>query len=1601
VAVIDSGIDYTHPDLAANMYTNPGEIPDNGVDDDRNGFVDDVRGWDFRDNDNDPMDNRGHGTHVAGTIGAVGNNGIGVTGVAWEVTLVPLRFIGRDGLGTSAGAIEAIDYAIGAGVDIINASWGTPLFSQPLLESITEASDAGILFVTSAGNAGIDADVIPHYPSGFDVPAIVAVAATDHNDSLASFSNYGALTVDLAAPGVSTLSTFPFDDYGRLSGTSMASPHVAGTAALVLAVAPGLDALSLKDNLLASVDAIPDLAGRLVSGGRLNAFRALSSRETVPPGACTDLAVSSPGSFSLVLTWTATGDDGDSGTASRYDIRYSTSPFDESGFASAVRVERPPRPLAAGSRQSLEIRGLASRTTYYFALQAIDDWGNAGPMSALASGTTLDPPDIGADPAGLFADLFTNQIATRLLAIGNTGAGDLEFGLEVAPGGWLTVDPASGIVPPGGSQNVVVTLNAAGLSGGDYGTDLVISSNDPDEPAVVVPVRLHVVDAPDITLTASRLDFGALFVGAPRGLSLTVRNDGRAVLSADLATNHMDFSVSPASLDIPAGGSGDVLVTFRPSLPVTLQGVLTLQTNDPDEGTATVSLSGTGLVPPDIALSPAALNVGVLSGETVARTVTLENTGGSALRFRTVIRPAAPSARTPGAAGPLTPGATALVIQSVKPYQTTSNEQILSDHGILYDSIGPGRVASIDLSAYPLVIVSGDQPESYYDILRGQAGRLNAYVAQGGILEVHAASHGLTDGQSSVLTLPGGVGIQKSLAWITWILQQAHPLAAGVTPPIVSNTFTSHCQFTNPPADVVRVARNEHLQPVLIVYRHGSGMVVAGCQPFEAAHARNEPAGIILNNMIRYAHGLGASWLSVDPARGTVPVGRSVELAVRFDATGRLGGAYDADVLIASDDPDESMVAIPAHLQVTGIPDVHASPAMLDFGLRDVGLTVSRFVTIGNSGTDVLTARVESDSDQFPVPAFEMAVAPGESRTVSVTFTPSRPGLSRGILRIRSNDPDEEEIGVLLSGIGRLSGLMEVAPASLEMSLLSGDTGTRSLSLRNAGAIDLAFTIPPVVSSWLSAAPRSGFVPPGASLDILVGFDGRVAHPGTHQTALIISSTDPNRSILAVPVTFNLLADSDWDRIPDQADNCAFASNPLQEDSDQDLRGDACDNCPTTSNAGQGNQDSDGRGDACDNCPDVPNSGQEDADRDLHGDPCDNCPSAANPDQADGTRDGFGDACQPELLLRSVLQDGGETLEVRAEARDPQGDPLAGRMEILGGHDVVLQDMADTLDCGRGYSPRGEPGRGIAFASMIGDGGLPVLIDLDSALGCEDGFPDFLFAAGPCGDALAQFETTLSLASLLLPAAICVRHVDGSGDELDLRVLRHDQETIALLFGIESVLQVHFADRLPRQAVLPGLQSGTYYWLEIETTDGSTAPVRTWTRFLYQGETRIVINNPPLSSPSAPAVGECDRQGGAVLTLDGTASRDPDSAPGTLDDLVEFVWLLDPGLPMEHLLGSGPVLTVTIPLGVHEVGLRLTRWASPIRRWCRSRSSTRPRRHWRAPGRSPLSAPARTVRTPPWSRRPTMRAIRVRASSTIARPAERTAPGPTLSGPRR
>jgi subtilisin family serine protease len=284
VGVIDEGYMFMHPELAGNAFINPGEIPGNGIDDDGNGLIDDIYGWDFVSNDNTVFDGIGddHGTHVSGTIGARGGNSIGVAGVCWTVKIVNAKFLGSSG-GTTANAIKAVDYITdlktrhSLNLVATNNSWGGGGFSQALQDAITRAGNAEILFVAAAGNDGVNTDLSPHFPSSYPNANIISVAAIDKTGARASFSNFGAVSVDLGAPGVDVWSTVPRRKLGggvapgfaSFQGTSMATPHVTGAVALY-AARHGGTAAQIKAAILGTAVPTASMAGKTVTGGRLD-----------------------------------------------------------------------------------------------------------------------------------------------------------------------------------------------------------------------------------------------------------------------------------------------------------------------------------------------------------------------------------------------------------------------------------------------------------------------------------------------------------------------------------------------------------------------------------------------------------------------------------------------------------------------------------------------------------------------------------------------------------------------------------------------------------------------------------------------------------------------------------------------------------------------------------------------------------------------------------------------------------------------------------------------------------------------------------------------------------------------------------------------------------------------------------------------------------------------------------------------------------------------------------------------------------------------------------------------------------------------------------
>lgn len=382
ITVIDSGVDYAHPDLAANMWTNPGEIPGNGVDDDGNGYVDDVHGVDVQRRTGDPMDVNGHGTHIAHVIGGVTDNGAGLAGLNWGATVAGVKMSTDSGHSDAAAAVASLLYATAIGSRITSNSWGGAAFSQAL-KDVMAASPA--LHVCAAGNSALDSDVYPTYPASFDLPNVIAVAAHDRDDQMPHFSNHGAKSVHVAAPGQAITAAIPGGKYGQMTGTSMATPHVSGVAGLLLAQYPDLTNEQLKARLMGTVVKGPAYEGRTISGGRVDAAAALRD-DRIPPDSPRDLRLVQVGSNRVGLQWISPGDDGTRGLAWRYEVRVSDRPIaDERAWEAATSLSGG-APAAPGTRQAVTcpIPPGAGPRTLHFAVRVRDGVGNPSPLAAVS-----------------------------------------------------------------------------------------------------------------------------------------------------------------------------------------------------------------------------------------------------------------------------------------------------------------------------------------------------------------------------------------------------------------------------------------------------------------------------------------------------------------------------------------------------------------------------------------------------------------------------------------------------------------------------------------------------------------------------------------------------------------------------------------------------------------------------------------------------------------------------------------------------------------------------------------------------------------------------------------------------------------------------------------------------------------------------------------------------------------------------------------------------------------------------------------------------------------------------------------------------------------
>ena len=391
IAVIDTGIDYKHPDLADNMWINPGEVPNDGIDNDGNGVIDDVHGYNAFAQTGDPMDDHSHGTHCAGTIAAVGNNGRGVVGVNWEANLMAVKIFDSRGNTSLDAILRGLDYAAKMGADITNNSWGDSSPSEAIKDAFARMDET--VHFAAAGNNRNNNDYRNYYPCGHDLPNLVAVAASDRNDKKPVFSNYGLKTVHVAAPGDEILSTVTDGSYGVYSGTSMASPHAAGVAGLLLTEHPDLTPRQVKERLIYNSDPVPALSRASQSRGRINAARTLEADDR-SPASPKDFGTKSAHSNGITLNWTTTGDDDWCGGApSDVELWVSDEPITADNLQAATHLETE-RPEETGriTNYLYPLEHSEKERAFHFAMRFVDNVGNRSELRTTSAVVPAAPP---------------------------------------------------------------------------------------------------------------------------------------------------------------------------------------------------------------------------------------------------------------------------------------------------------------------------------------------------------------------------------------------------------------------------------------------------------------------------------------------------------------------------------------------------------------------------------------------------------------------------------------------------------------------------------------------------------------------------------------------------------------------------------------------------------------------------------------------------------------------------------------------------------------------------------------------------------------------------------------------------------------------------------------------------------------------------------------------------------------------------------------------------------------------------------------------------------------------------------------------------------
>ncbi|GEM_PF-1770301 len=1094
VAIIDGGLDVDHEDLISNVWINEAEkegVP--GVDDDGNGYIDDINGYGFGDR-RGQISPHYHGVHVGGTISAMNNNGIGVSGIAGGSSDQPgVQMMSCAVFGTSgnSGFDQAFVYAADNGAVIAQNSWGYTfpgVYEQSVLDAIDyfienagydENGDPfgpmqGGIVIFAAGNANSSA---AYYPGYYE--PVLSVASTDYRDIRSTFSNYGSW-VDIAAPGTDVLSTYPNNSYNLLSGTSMACPHVSGVAGLIVSQYGqlGFTPDEVRTRLIGTVDNIDDLNPNyvgLLGTGRLNAYNAVLSDTGEPPNPINDLSTELIGPLSVTLEWTATGANGDKGRASIYDIRYAEFEITEDNFETASIYDHNVNPAIPGQTETLEITGLSSGTAYYFAIKARNFFGNQSSISNVVEAKTKDAPNIGLSKDSLLAILDIGADTTMSFIISNSGQEVLTFDFfEPLASVVTSIIPSEGSVDPGQQVEVDIAIATEGLLPDNHWYTVRLENNDPKLPQINISLLVHVNGEPRVQINPEVVDFDTAFVGFSTSGLLSIANVGNDSLHVFEATTGLGFGVENHLADFPMsilpGETKDLRLTFSPNTAGSTVGVLQVRSNDPNSETLSVDLQGFGILPPEITIQPDTIIKTLFTGEMVSDIFNISNVNGNV-----------------NGGSPLNWNLSILGDnRSVSVSRDRSDDVVRlnldeSESPTIGNDAYSRNIGFTDLFELPYLddFEDGNIDDWKFDGSRGLREVTNITSAKGEYSfyyknEEFGHLHGISqtfeaEGQPenvSFYVRSGSVLKHDSYFVLASGLSDAIFFYARADGRFYVNADVGGDRTFEYTADQwYRVSFLDidwddkdfdyYVDDVLIKadvpFRHGTSIEQINklyLYSFDLSEAWWDEINVGDANV---------SWLTADIEGGVILPGSSQQVNLVFDATGLDGGLYPAVLELNSNDPGREMLSVGVGMTVTGSPDIDIIPNdAVSFGNQFINIAVQDTLTIQNRGTDrLIISSVDVNNSDFTISLEDWEVLPRKETELYIDFTPSEIAEDLGVLTVSSNDPDQENVLITLSGNGIGLPVMGISPDSLGESLLTGQTKSASLTIDNSNGLSL------------------------------------------------------------------------------------------------------------------------------------------------------------------------------------------------------------------------------------------------------------------------------------------------------------------------------------------------------------------------------------------------------------------------------------------------------------------------------------------------------------------------------------------------------------------